>query len=126
MKKIGLLLGFILTMSVTMTNAQNHKAVFESNESVWNVTGSSASSEFTLNMNMNELKEITEKLDNTGSTLSYAVESSDENTHKIILTYADGVSKPYLYKMLLYIGCDSVNVAGEDISLDAFMQLLID
>ncbi len=117
----------ILVLSVSgMAIGQTSQAHFSSQNEIWKQVENQHVSEFTVVANSAALAQIQEKYSNLGSDVQFMVKNSTGNNHTIEMKFSSNVHKSYLYKMLLYIGCETVKIGSNTMSLDNFQATLND
>lgn len=122
MRKMNVLLGVLSFMATSLLSAQISEVHFENENSVWYKTDSGQSATFTVNADENAIAEIKTKYDNLGSAVSYIIESDKSGIYQITMNFNAEIHKVYLYKMLLFIGCEFVHVSEKKMNMDAFLQ----
>jgi 3-deoxy-D-arabino-heptulosonate 7-phosphate (DAHP) synthase len=58
-----------------------------------------------------------------GDDVTYTV-NSDGNIRTVEMTFSSAVEKPYVYKMLLVLGCQEVVIAGQSMTINDFLAML--
>ena len=116
MRKINVLLGIIAFMTTSLVAAQTMQANFVNEEAIWSTTENGQSSTFTVNTDENGIAEIREKYNNLGSSISYQILADKAGSYQITMKFGPETYKVYIYKMLLYMGCDSVKISDKIMS----------
>jgi hypothetical protein len=124
MRKINVLLGIIAFMTTSLVAAQTMQANFVNEEAIWSTTENGQSSTFTVNTDENGIAEIREKYNNLGSSISYQILADKAGSYQITMNFGPETYKVYIYKMLLYMGCDSVKISDKIMSMEDFLQLI--
>jgi hypothetical protein len=124
MKTFNLFFSIIALITSGFVSAQTKMASFESEDEIWYITEQGYSSSFTVEASQEELDVIKERFDNLGSSISYSVNTVEGDNHQIIMNFDAQISKVYLYKMLLYIGCSEVSIGEKKMDLNEFLQLI--
>jgi hypothetical protein len=124
MRKINVLLGIIAFMTTSLVAAQTMQANFVNEEAIWSTTENGQSSTFTVNTDENGIAEIREKYNNLGSSISYQILADKAGSYQITMKFGPETYKVYIYKMLLYMGCDSVKISDKIMSMEDFLQLI--
>ncbi len=124
MRKINVLLGILAFMTTSLVAAQTMQANFVNEEAIWSTTENGQSSTFTFNTDENGIAEIREKYNNLGSSISYQIVADKAGSYQITMNFGPETHKVYMYKMLLYIGCESVKISDKIMSMEDFLQLI--
>jgi hypothetical protein len=124
MNKLKILVSTLAFTAVSFVYGQTTQATFASSSEVWSQSGSQHVSEFTVIANQDGLNQIQEKYNGLGSDVSFIVKNSTGNSHTLEMTFSDAVQKIYLHKMLLFIGCETVKIGTQEMSLDNFAATL--
>jgi hypothetical protein len=126
MNKLKTLVSAVAFVATSFVYGQTSQANFNSESEIWKPAGNLHVSEFTVSADQDGLNQIQERFDGLGSDVSYTILSSDGNEHTIEMKFTAAVQKQYLYKMLLFIGCETVKIGSQEMTLDNFNGLLVD
>jgi hypothetical protein len=107
-------------MFAALVFGQTTTATFSSDAAIWQKTDAGNVSTFTVNASLTDLAVIKERYDGLGNSVEYSVESVDENTHIITMTFDKEIGSSYMYKMLMYIGCQTVVVGDKSYDINEF------
>lgn len=125
MKNLKFIISSAFLMLVSISFGQTSQATFESDDAVWQQSTVGHVSTFTVTAGSDALAQIKERYDGLGSSVKYSIESINQNTHTITMTFNNEVSPVYLHKMLLYIGCQTVVINESSMTMDDFMNYLM-
>lgn len=124
MNKLKTLVSTVALVAAGFVYGQTSQADFSSEAEIWKQSGNQHVSEFTFNADQIGLSQIQERFDGLGSDVTYTVKNSNGNAHTIEMKFSDAVHKSYVYKMLLFIGCETVKVGSDVLSMENFVALL--
>ena len=124
MNRIKSLITVCAFFAVGLTFGQAPQVNFENQDAIWKKQGNVNVSNFSVQAGQKDVAQIKERYDGLGSGVSYTISQNDGNTHKIQMQFDEGIDKVYLYKMLLFIGCEQVIIADEQLTIDGFLNLL--
>jgi hydroxymethylpyrimidine pyrophosphatase-like HAD family hydrolase len=120
MTKFKILFSAASIMFAALVFGQATTVRFSSDAAIWQKTDAGNVSTFTVNASLTDLAVIKERYDALGNSVKYAVASLDENTHIITMTFDKEIGSSYLYKMLMYIGCQTVFVGDKSYDINDF------
>lgn len=120
MNKLKFLISAASLMLAGFVFGQANTASFSSEAAIWQKTDGGSVSTFTVNASPSDLASIKERYDGLGNSVQYSVESIDENTHIFTMTFDKEIGSSYLYKMLMYIGCQTVVVGDKSYEINDF------
>ena len=126
MNKLKTLVSAVAFVATSFVYGQTSQANFSSAAEIWKPEANLPVSEFTVSADQDGLNQIQERFDGLGSDVTYTIVNSEGNQHTIEMKFTQAVQKQYLYKMLLFIGCETVKIGDQEMSLDNFNGLLID
>jgi hypothetical protein len=124
MKTYKSILSAAILLCASFVFAQTSSVSFDNEASIWQKAEKGHSSVFTIYVSTDVLEVVKERYNAVGHSVTYKVESIDENTHVITMYFDEEISPIYLHKMLLYIGCESVVIGGKQLDMDSFIKLI--
>jgi len=124
MNKLKSLVSTVAFAAVSFVYGQTSQVSFVDESAVWSSSGTQHVSEFKVTADQSGFAQIQERYNGLGSDVSYVVKNSVGDVHTIEMTFSDSVHKTYLYKMLLFIGCETVKIGNDVMSLDNFSAML--
>lgn len=113
---------FFATTSLVF--CQTTQATFANDAAVWKQVGDQFVSEFTVVANQSNLNIIKQNYDGLGSSVTYSVKNSTGDNHTIEMKFSNDTHKSYLYKMLSFIGCETVVVGTILMNINDFSAML--
>lgn len=124
MKTVKIFLSSVAVLMAFMTFAQAPEVTFVDETAVWKQVGNHFVSEFKVTANETNLNIIKQNYDGLGESVSYLVKNSTGNIHTIEMKFSQDIPKTYLYKMLLFIGCQNVVIGSNSMTLENFAATL--
>ncbi len=125
MNKVKSIISVVFLFITAFVYGQTNSVRFDNESSIWQKVEKGHSSVFIINASTDVMEVVKERYNAVGHSVSYKVESIDENTHVVTMFFDEEISPVYLHKMLLYIGCESVDIAGKKMDMDSFIKFLM-
>lgn len=125
MKTLKTLVSFIVIIGASVVYGQTSQANFSSQNDIWKPSGNQHISEFKVEADAYGLSQIQELYSGLGDDVQFILKNSTANTHTIELKFSSAVHKVYLYKMLVYIGCNSVKIGSQTLTIDEFSTFFV-
>jgi len=124
MNTVKFLLSAAAIVFAASSFGQTSQVTFSNDAAVWQKTDKGSVSTFTFQADSDALALIKERYDGLGQSVAYEISSVNENTHTISMTFDQEISPIYLNKMLIFIGCQTVVVGEDTMTLEEFTNYL--
>jgi hypothetical protein len=124
MTKIKFVFAALSMMFVGLLSAQTSSANFENEAVIWQESNGKFTSTFTVETSADGIATIKERYDDLKQSVSYQVVALGNEKYTITMSFGPDHHAAYLHKMLVYIGCQVVVVAGKKMTMDEFANYL--